>query len=354
VRKTVLALIISSISAFISGQNLFRGEQCIVKMEFIYRSGDVPFPSCHASTIIEIDNGLVAAWFGGTSEKSPDVGIWISEFKEGKWTTPIEAANGIKSKSKRYPCWNPVLFNTGKKILLFYKVGPSPSSWWGEYKESVDSGKTWSAAIRLPDNIYGPIKNKPILLDNGVLLCPSSSENHGWRVHIESTFDFGQTWERTKALNKRDTPAIQPTLLVLNGGRIEFLCRSDIGYILRAESEDYGNTWSRLLATELPNPNSGIDAVSLKDGRKLLVYNHLIKGRNRLNVAVSEDGIRWEAAAMPENDEEGKEFSYPAVIQTNDGLVHITYTWNRKLIRHIVIDPVRIVTHPFTAGKWPE
>jgi len=336
------------------GQKPFRGDQCIVKSEFIFNGGDVPFPSCHASTITENAGGLLAAWFGGTSEKSPDVGIWTSRFIDGKWTIPVEAANGIRDKDTRYPCWNPVLFNTGEKIILFYKVGPSPSSWWGEYKVSGDNGKSWSKAIRLPDDIYGPVKNKPVLLGNGVLLCPSSSENHGWRVHIESTSDYGLTWKRTKALNNRKTPSIQPTLLTIDGGKIEFLCRSDVGNILRSESSDNGITWSKLVPTTLPNPNSGIDAVSLNDGRKLLVYNHLMKGRNKLHVAVSADGIKWEAAVLLENDVEGKEFSYPAVIQTNDGFVHITYTWNRKLIKHIVIDPALIVTHQFSEGNWPE
>jgi len=332
----------------------FKGDKCIIKSEFIYQPGDVTFPSCHASTIIETGNGLLAAWFGGTAERNPDVGIWISNFSEGRWTKPIEVANGIQDKSKRYPCWNPVLYNNGGRILLFYKVGPSPSEWWGEMITSNDAGKTWSKPNRLPKDIYGPIKDKPVMLRNGELLCPSSTEYDGWRVHMEFTKDNGLTWERTNDLNEKSQGVIQPAILLLPDGKLQMLCRSTSSFILTSWSSDYGRTWDKLTSTGLPNPNSGIDAVTLKDGRHILVYNHLIKGRNMLNVAVSEDGNEWQAAVLLENDINGTEFSYPAVIQTSDGLIHVTYTWNRKLIKHVVIDPMKIQLKQFKNGEWPE
>ena len=331
----------------------YRGDNCIVKSEFIYQPGDVPFPSCHASTIIQNRSGLMAAWFGGTAERNPDVGIWISSYKEGKWSKPEEAANGIQHKDKRYPCWNPVLYNTGKEIMLFYKVGPSPSEWWGELKISEDHGKTWSHACRLPEGIIGPVKNKPVLLGNGYLICPSSTENEGWRLHMEFTAD-GFGWERTPALNERSTGAIQPSILVHPGGRLQLLCRSTTSKILTSWSEDNGRTWSSLSPLNLPNPNSGIDAVTLKDGRHLLIYNHLNKGRNFLNGAISDDGLTWRAAFLLERDKQGTEFSYPAIIQTKDGMVHITYTWNRKQIKHVVVDPGKIISKPFINDEWPE
>jgi predicted neuraminidase len=346
----VICILISSLQ-IASGQ--YKGEQCIVKSEFIYQPEDVPFPSCHASTIIQNGKGLMAAWFGGTAEKNPDVGIWISKYLKGKWTKPVEVADGVQHKDKRYPCWNPVLFDTGKEILLFYKVGPSPSTWWGELKISDDSGKTWSRGYRLPEDIIGPVKNKPVLLNNGYLLCPSSTENEGWRVHMEFTADNGLTWERTPALNERNTGAIQPSILFHKDGSIQMLCRSTVSKILTSWSEDNGRTWSELTSTSLPNPNSGIDAVTLKDGRQLLIYNHLNKGRYSLNAAISDDGLVWNAAALLENEKQGTEFSYPAVIQTNDGLVHVTYTWNRKQIKHVVLDPEKITSRPFQNDEWP-
>jgi predicted neuraminidase len=341
------------ISTQIPAECQFKGENCIIKSEFIFQPEDVPYPSCHASTIIQNGKGLLAAWFGGTAEKNPDVGIWISSFAKGKWSKPVEVADGIQHKNKRYPCWNPVLYNSRNEILLFYKVGPSPSEWWGELKTSKDRGRTWSRANRLPEDIIGPVRNKPLILDNGVLLCPSSTENDGWRIHMEFTPDNGLTWERTTALNDRKTGVIQPTILKHPDQKLQLLCRSTVSKILTSWSVDEGHTWSDLVPSGLPNPNSGIDAVTLRDSRYLVVYNHLIKGRNMLNVAVSADGITWEAAALLENDQKGAEFSYPAVIQTKDGLVHITYTWKRKQIKHVVIDPQKIISRPFLNEEWP-
>lgn len=170
---------------------------------------------------------------------------------------------------------------------------------------------------------------------------------------MEFTSDLGQTWERTAPLNEKPVEAIQPAIITHKGGKIQLLCRSTSSKILTSESIDNGYSWEPLTETELPNPNSGIDAVTLKDGRQLLVYNHLVKGRNMLNMAISEDGSKWQAAALLESDMEGTEFSYPAVIQTDDGLVHITYTWKRMLIKHVVVDPGKIKPVPFANAAWP-
>lgn len=352
--KRIIPVTLLTATVLITGISAqFSGSGCIIKSEFIYQPADVPFPSCHASTLVQNGKGLMAAWFGGTEERDPDVGIWTSSFVKGRWTGPVEVANGVQHKDKRYPCWNPVLYNTGKKILLFFKVGPSPSTWWGEMMFSDNRGRSWSVPRRLPEDILGPVKNKPVLLDNGELLCPSSTEDEGWRLHMEFTSDEGLTWERTSALNERTTGAIQPSILVHPGGKLQLLCRSTVSRILSAWSEDRGRSWSRLEALDLPNNNSGIDAVTLLDGRHILVYNHLEKGRHALHVAVSDDGISWKAAAILENDRQGSEFSYPAVIQTSDGLVHITYTWNRKQIKHVIIDPAAIQATSFHNNEWP-
>jgi predicted neuraminidase len=172
---------------------------------------------------------------------------------------------------------------------------------------------------------------------------------------MELTSDYGSAWERTPALNKKDTSVIQPTLLILPGNDIEMLCRSKSSKILSSHSHDNGRTWTSFKATILPNPNSGIDAVSLKDGRQLVVYNHLADGRNILNISLSDDGKEWKAAVLLENDKNtDSEFSYPAVIQTKDGLVHITYTWNRKQIKHVILDPSKLTLKSFQSGNWPE
>jgi predicted neuraminidase len=308
----------------------------VEKAEFIYETA--PYPSCHASTIEETPGGLVGAWFGGKHEKNPDVGIWFSHYANGKWETPVEIANGIQADGKRYPLWNPVLYQVpGKELILFYKDGPAPDKWWGMLKRSFDGGKTWSKAERLPKDIYGPIKNKAVLLKDGTLLCPSSSEDNDWKLHMEFTRDLGKTWSRTGPLNDGvTTSAIQPSILFLPDGRLQLVCRSENGFILQAFSSDQGKSWTALEPSSLLNPNSGIDAVTLKDGRHVIVYNPVKKGRSPISVAISSDGKTWKDIAILEN-EPGEEFSYPAVIQAKDGKVHITYTWKRKKIKHVIL-----------------
>jgi len=325
----------------------------ILKSEFIYENA--PVPSCHATTIVEpAGGGLVAAWFGGTAEGKPDVGIWVSRNEDGKWTAPVEVANGLQSDGTGYPCWNPVLFQPkGAPLLLFYKVGPSPGKWWGMLRNSTDGGRTWSDARRLPDGILGPIKNKPVQLANGDILCPTSSEHAGWRVHFERSSDSGVTWSKTDAVNDgKSIGAIQPSILFPGGEKLLALGRTKQAHIFRVASEDGGTSWGEMSLTELPNPNSGTDAVTLRDGRHLLVYNHTAKGRTPLNLAVSRDGAAWEAALTLES--EPGEYSYPAVIQTRDGLVHITYTWKRQRVRHCVVDPAQLKTQPILDGVWPK
>lgn len=359
----ILALVVLGIILFIASPSTLAApldqQPGYVKSEFIFESA--PFPECHASTIVQtLDGTMVAAWFGGTEERNPDVGIWVSRHENGHWTKLVEVANGVQSNGKRYATWNPVLFQQpAGPLILFFKIGPSPSTWWGEMMVSHDHGKSWTDRRRLPEGILGPIRNKPVMVGDR-LLCGSSTEDHGWVVHIESTTDGGRTWEKSGPLNSADQfGAIQPTILKWPDGRVQLLNRSKQGVITTCWMKDDWKTWSPMEATDLPNPNSGIDGVVLKDGRALLVYNHVGKngnlwGGNRspLNVAVSKDGKNWQAALVLE-DKKG-EYSYPAVIQTSDGLVHITYTWKRERIKHVIVDPAKLELHDFQNGKWPQ
>lgn len=332
----------------------------VVLREFIYDPADVSFPGVHASTIAETPDGLVAAFFGGTDEGEDDVGIWVSRHINGKWTAPVEVADGVQHKSLRYPCWNPVLFqHQDGPLQLYYKVGPDPRGWWGMLTESTDNGASWSEPRRLPQSIDGPVKNKPVLLANGELLSGCSIEYDDWRVHFEITADQGRTWERIGPINDPgELPAIQPTIIQHRDGSLQALCRTkSAGKIVSTTSTDNGRTWSRLEETDLPNPNAGFDAVTLKDGRHVMIYNHTRRhsgtprGRNLINLAVTEDGEHWQAAMIVEQGQ--GEFSYPAIIQTSDGLVHTTYTWRRKTVRHVVIDPDKLELTPIVGGVWP-
>ncbi len=314
-----------------------------IHREFLYERAS--FRSCHASTLVEMPGGILAAWFGGSDEGEPDVGIWLAHRRLAGWTNPVQAVDGRQSDGTQFPCWNPVLWHAPSgELLLFYKVGPSPRAWWGMVMASADEGVTWTQPARLPDGILGPIKNKPVLIDD-VLLCGSSEEHAGWTVHMEHASapagfknlrGLSLQWQRTAPPHHIERfSAIQPTLLSWPHG-IQMLCRTQQGVISECWSRDNGQTWGEMRATSLPNPDSGIDAVMLRDGRALLIYNPLTEGRHKLHAALSEDGKLWRDALTLE-DSVG-EYSYPAVIQASDGLVHVTYTWRRERICHVVID----------------
>src|SRR5436190_193672 len=99
---------LASFAALTALVSLVAAPPGVVESEFIYESA--PFPSCHASAIAETPAGLVTAWFGGTRERHPDVGIWVARRVDDRWTAPVEVANGVQADGSRHPCWNPVLF----------------------------------------------------------------------------------------------------------------------------------------------------------------------------------------------------------------------------------------------------
>ncbi len=298
-----------------------------------------PFPSCHASTLVEVAPGrLLAAWFGGKAEGANDVKIWQSAFDGKTWSPPVAVA-----EERGYPTWNPVLFQSSKKTLfLFYKAGRSPMTWSGFVKRSGDGGKTWSKADILPAGLLGPIKNKPIE-HKGAILAPTSVESHRtWSSWVERSTDDGKTWTRHGPIAVPGKPFgnIQPTLFVTSKGTILALCRTrGMSLIAQAESADDGLTWSEAKLTALPNPGSGIDGVRAADGTFYLAYNHTKLGRSPLNLARStDDGKTWQMVATVE-EAPLAEFSYPALIQTSDGKLQLAYTWNRKHIKHLTYDP---------------
>jgi predicted neuraminidase len=361
-KATGVAMLISS--AYCSfGQDFkipelaINGKQGVVSSELVYGMDQKPTAQCHASTIIETSEGLMCAFFAGTNERNRDVGIRVAHFKNGQWSWPVEVANGFLTDSVKHPAWNPVLFQPkGGPIYLFYKVGPDVDNWWGVYTTSPDEGRTWTKPVtmgkhKLVGDLLGPVKNKPVQVADGTIIAPTSLERRGtpngrdWRIYFEISKDNGKTWKVIPPINDGvEYDAIQPSVLIHKNGDLQILARTIQDVLVTSWSKDNGQTWSKLEKTGLPNPNSGTDAVTLKDGRHLLVYNHSTKsgpepkGRNILNLAISDDGKNWKVVTTLENQPNQHGYSYPAIIQTKDGMVHITYTYDRRSVKHVVID----------------
>lgn len=298
-----------------------------------------PFRECHASTVVALDERrLLCAFFAGTREGARDVAIWMAYYDGRRW----EAVRKV-AEEPGVPCWNPVLFRYRNAVYLFYKAGPSPQTWSGFWKRSDDSGRHWSGAHQLPAGLLGPIKNKPLVLADGTVLAGSSVESYNtWAVWVERSEDGMRSWAKSgPVVDPQELfGVIQPTLWVVEGDHLRMAMRATrrIGRVCLADSYDRGRTWTAARRTELPHPSSGLDAVRLRDGRVVLVHNPTNAGRTPLVVAVSEDaGQSWRPAVVLE-DEPG-EYSYPAVIEAPDGLLHITYTWRRRRIAHAVLIP---------------
>jgi predicted neuraminidase len=313
-----------------------------------------PVPSCHASTICEAGPGeFVVAWFGGTAEGAADVDIWLARWENGGWSQPVQVADGVQPADSleagtRYPCWNPVLFRPrGGALQLYYKVGPSPVAWWGLVRESADGGRTWGPPRRLPHGIVGPVKNKPVQLADGTIVAGASEEGIKpapvWQIHFERSGDGGATWIRVPTAQPPENgpAAIQPSILVHADGRLQALGRTrGSRRLFTTESRDRGLSWDAVTTLDLPNPNSGTDAVTLADGRHLLVYNPSETARSPLAIAVSRDGRGWTPVVALEISPD--EYSYPAIIQAADGSVRCTYTWQRQKIAVVTIDPAHL------------
>ncbi|MDO4159767.1 MAG: family 78 glycoside hydrolase catalytic domain [Prevotellaceae bacterium] len=323
-------------------------DKAILVDEFLYKS--TSFPECHSATIAETDKGdLVATYFGGTKERNPDVCIWVSRLPKGstEWTAPQMVADGVLSDTLRKACWNPVVYQIpGGELQIYFKIGSKVSDWTGWIVRSKDGGKTWSKREPLQENYLGPVKNKPIL-NNDRIIAPTSIETDGWRLYFEYSDDMGKTWKRSDYVAADEgVKAIQPAIMKLKDGRLAAVARTRSEHIGITYSSDNGETWSKLRLIDTPNNNSGLDAVTLTDGTHAMICNDrpIPKGikngkgaRTPLSLMLSDDGEHWKHWLTIE-DSPVSQYSYPSIIQTKDGKIHLIYTWRRQRIKHVVID----------------
>jgi predicted neuraminidase len=323
------------------------------KKEFIVEE-DREFQSGHASTLVKTGKGdILAAWFGGSWEKAPDVAIWMARRTGNGWEKPFVAA-----RSRGIPLWNPVLFRRPDgRIILFYKEGETIPGWRTLMKYSDDDGISFSDERELvPGDIggRGPVKNKPILLANGNIAAPASLEGNLWDCFVDISRDGGETWQAGSLIPLRrigyemvdrvfdprhcyGKGTIQPTLWESAPGQLHALMRSTSSAIFRSNSTDGGMSWECARNTGLPNNNSGIDLVKLPGGGLVLAWNpvgnlpNYYKGpRTPLILSFSADnGLTWEKIFTLE-DTQG-DYAYPAIIAGEEEIL-LTYTWHRERI----------------------
>lgn len=306
----------------------------------------MPTKACHAATLAEVKPGkIIAAWFGGSYEGAKDVSIYCSSIYPTQ-SNPKRVALPLIEGKDTLSCWNPVLFkSSGGMLYLFYKVGKNPREWKGYMITSKNGGDSWSKPTALPEGFLGPIKNKPIEVRKGILLCPSSVEtvkDNRWMSHVELYNEATQQWRKIPIDSASKFGVIQPTLLSHNADTVQALMRSRQNRIVESWSYDGGNTWQKMDTLSVLNPNSGIDAAKFNDSCFLLVNSPLLSGkdwfngRNVLELAYSKDGKHWHHLQTLENEPEG-EFSYPAIIKDSKGLIHIIYTYNRRNFKYVQI-----------------
>jgi predicted neuraminidase len=298
------------------------------------------FPSCHASTIVECKGDLIAAWYGGAAEGHPDSANLVARKPADAkaWDKPF-----VVAKQPGRAHGNPRLFLDPKgDVRLIYAVNFGKWCEGGSKlfeRKSGDGGKKWSSEREIECGAPLLGKNKPIVLMSGEYVLPVEDEVR-WQACVLISTDRCESWIRYGDIaGESGEKVIQPTAAQLRDGSILMLLRTNVGRIYETRSFDRGRGWTPATPTILSNPNSGIDMVRMRDGRLALVYNDSPQNwgpRTPLCLALSEDeGRSWQEELRLEQGP--GEYSYPAIIQTSDGRLHVTYTWRRERIKHVVI-----------------
>lgn len=320
----------------------------------------------HAATIEMLPDGsLVSAWFTGAHEEASGEAIAVSRLAHGSdvWTNPI-----IVSKEDKKTNQNPLLFfdSTTKILHLFHTHGNADA---GESEAEVfhlsskDGGVTWSTPANYLHKKGIFIRNRIIRRKDGTLFWPYYSTAHGlcpefsWS-NSSTVPESGEGWT-TKLMNEGKATLEQPTCWRQphKNGTIECYFR-DFHHqsIYHSESNDEGENFTIPQKTQLPNPGSGIEAYPLKNGDIALAYNPTTVGRDPLSVGISsDDGKTWKSRKIQDGPSGTpstghNEFSYPTIIQTPDGLIHIMYSYApnglQRTMKYVRLAEDWITNHP--------
>jgi predicted neuraminidase len=317
--------------------------------EFI--NPDSALPMSHVASICELPDGrLVATWYSGSREGARDVAIFLSTCAPGQsvWSTPRaivtreSAARDLNRSIKKVG--NAVIFQDSTGLLELLYVSITVGGWSGSalnLTTSADQGLTWTPSRRLTlspfFNFSELVKNAPVALTGDSWVVPIYEEFLGrfpellWLRKSEGDFIA------TKGRIAGGELVFQPALVTLSSNTALVVLRDYTPQkkIWVAHTADAGRTWTAPAALDLPNPNSGLDALRMTDGRLLLAFNDSTIGRENLRLAVSiDEGRTWMRVATLD-EEAGSIFSYPFLLQGRDGCVHVVYTWKGKAIKHV-------------------
>lgn len=329
----------------------------LLYQEYLFTEGiNEETGECHAATVAICDGKPTAAWFGGIKEKNPNVRIWFAR-RDDKWSTPVAITPDDGEAD-----WNPTLFAEDGVLTLIYKSGIDEGHWYSMKSVSTDGGKTWSTPEELvPGDVggRGPVKNQMIRLSDGALLAPGSTEDlvDRWESWTDRSEDNGKTWRlsapvaftlpdgticnRKEELPKGGEGLIQPAIWEdqSHDGRVYMLARTNLNWIYRSESADFGKTWSLARPTDMPNNNSGIGASMTDCGVLGLICNPVSENwgdRTPLCLFLSEDNGATYPVRIDLETEPGVEFSYPSIVAEGN-LLHMVYTCGRKKIGYALV-----------------
>jgi len=331
----------------------------------------------HAPGIAELPNGdLIVSWYRGSGERSADdVAVFGSRLRRGQtqWSEAFLMADTpgfpdcntclmVDGRGRLWLFWPVVLANSWESCLTHYQVaddptGEGPPKWTrrgivllkpADFREETlklldgelaslgrplterETAQVELFRARLGDKLYQRLgwqpRCKPTVLPSGRILLPLYSDTFDMSIMAVSD-DQGTSWYASRPLIGFGN--IQPTVLRRDDGTLVAYMRENgrRQRIRVSESRDDGLTWGPVGESDLPNPGSGLDGVRLTDGHWVLVYNDTTRGRHSLAVSLSDDeGRTWKWTRHLEQGPSGS-YHYPAVIQAQDGLLHVVYSY---------------------------
>jgi predicted neuraminidase len=373
-----------------------------------FRTSEFIFPlehwHNHGSSLVELPNGdLLAAWYNGSGERTADdVKVEAARLRKGdrKWGPRFTIADVpdfpdcnvalfLDSRERLWMIWPTIIANEWHTALLNYRISTNylypetPPVWdvsapllfhtrnFEEKVRRVVEPRLKKAGARSPEGTYlRTILEKagdkyfrrmgwmprahPLELPSGRLLVPLYSDGFSFSI-VAYTDDGGRTWHSSEPIIGQG--AVQPSIVRRKDGTLVAYMR-DNGpppkRLMMSISSDDGVTWSDVVDLDVPNPGAGAEAITLRDGRWLLIHNDLERGRHSLAVWLSEDeGKTWRWKRHLERDDRGEgagSFHYPSVIQARDGSLHVTYSY---FLNHVSRDsPRKSIMHSHFSVDW--